>query len=151
MKYLIHYHQEIEASELEPTAKQAALETLSTENVEAGSLTLVITDEDSIQRLNHKYAGMDRPTDVLAFPGGEPDPDDEGLYYGDVVIALPIAQQQASFAGHSTAQECALLVVHGTLHLLGYDHATPAEQEEMWAKQSIILKRLGLSSIEPKK
>jgi probable rRNA maturation factor len=150
MKYRIHYHQDIEASELEGTLRQAVMETLQTEKVESGSLTLVLTNEKTIQDLNSKYAGIDQPTDVLAFPGSEPDPDDEGVYYGDILIALPIALQQAGQAGHSTEEECALLAVHGTLHLLGYDHGTPAEKEEMWSRQASILRRLGLASIEPK-
>lgn len=149
MKYRIHYHQEVDATDLEPTLKQAALKTLRTENVEPGSLTVVLSTENTLRDLNHEFAGVDRPTDVLAFPGSEPDPDDEGIYFGDVIIALPIAQQQAAKAGHSVMEECALLVIHGTLHLLGYQHATPVEKEKMWSKQALIMKQLDLPPIEP--
>lgn len=150
MNYHIHYRQEVEAGGWEASLRRAALETLMTEKAAAGSLTLVLASETMIQDLNKEFAGLDQPTDVLAFPDSENDPDEEGLYYGDVIIALPIARQQAELAGHSAEQECTLLVVHGTLHLLGYDHSNPAEKAAMWSRQALILKRLGLPSIGPK-
>ena len=148
MCYTIHFIQEIEAVNLEASMKQAALETLKNEQAVPGSLTLVLTDEATIQRLNYEYAGLNQPTDVLAFPGEEVDPDDEGIYFGDIIIALPIAERQASAAGHALQAEVNLLTIHGTLHLLGYDHADRDEKEAMWAKQSAILTSLGLDSIE---
>lgn len=149
MDYTIHYRQQIDAGDFQPVLVQAALETLSTEQAEPGSLTLVLTDENTIRHLNNEFAGIDRPTDVLAFPGLEPDPDDKGVYHGDVIIALPIAQEQALRSEHSTLDECVLLTVHGTLHLLNYDHTTHVEKEKMWAKQSLILKKLGKPTIQP--
>jgi probable rRNA maturation factor len=148
MPYTIHFRQQIEAHSLKPVMTQAAAETLSSEQAEPGSLTLVVTDEASIRQLNNEYAGIDRPTDVLAFPSPEPDPDEEGVYYGDVIIALPIAQAQASQRRHSIQDECVLLTIHGTLHLLGYDHATQAEKDKMWARQAMVLNNLGMSAIE---
>jgi probable rRNA maturation factor len=149
MKYRIHYHQEIDATDLEAGLRKAAKSTLQFEQVEAGSLTLVLTNQETIQRLNKEFAGLDQPTDVLAFPGSGDDPDEEGIYYGDIVIALPIARQQAAQAGHSALEECALLVIHGTLHLLGYDHGTKSEKDKMWARQKGIFQHLDLSLIEP--
>ncbi|MGD8603839.1 MAG: rRNA maturation RNase YbeY [Anaerolineales bacterium] len=149
MKYAIHFRQEVEAVDLEASLRQAALETLKAEEAASGSMTLVLTNEKMIRDLNKEFAGLDQPTDVLAFPESDADPDEEGLYYGDVIVALPIAHQQAELAGHSTEEECALLVVHGTLHLLGYDHGNPAEKADMWSRQTLILERLGLPDIEP--
>lgn len=148
MRYAIHIVQEVPANHLQAPMKQAALETLTQEQAASGSLTLVLTDEETIQRLNHEYAGVDQPTDVLAFPSEEEDPDVEGIYFGDIIIALPVAQRQAATAGHALQSEVSLLTVHGTLHLLGYDHAEQAEQDAMWAKQSAILAALDLDSAE---
>ncbi len=63
-------------------------------------------------------------------------------YLGDVVISFPTAERQAAAVGHSVAEELCLLTVHGVLHLLGYDHASPEEEADMWARQSQILASL---------
>ena len=148
MQYTVHFVQEVSAQDLEPPMMLAALETLKSEQAVAGSLTLVVTDEDRIRELNQNFAGIDQPTDVLAFPGEEIDPDEQGNYFGDVIIALPFAKRQAQKAGHSIQAEVSLLVVHGILHLLGYDHASKDDKQAMWAKQTAILAELGLNSLE---
>jgi probable rRNA maturation factor len=110
-------------------------------------LCIVITDDQEIQSLNLQFRGVDAPTDVLAFAD---DPDDgpfvaapdEPPYLGDVIISFPRARVQAATEGHSTATELRLLTVHGVLHLLGYDHATPHDQTRMWARQEAILSSL---------
>jgi probable rRNA maturation factor len=109
------------------------------------SLAVVITDDQEIQALNRQFRDVDAPTDVLAFANDETgqafvDGSDEPPYIGDVIVSLPRAREQAAEHGHSTAEELRLLVVHGVLHLLGYDHATPGEQAAMWARQDAILK-----------
>jgi probable rRNA maturation factor len=114
-----------------------------------GEASLVITDNEGIRGLNRDYLGKDVPTDVLSFPVQEkvgPDasgqfveaPEGEG-YLGDVVVSYPRAVAQAEEQGHSVAEELALLIVHGMLHLLGYDHAIPEERAVMWARQEEIL------------
>lgn len=115
------------------------------------SLTLVITDDAKVQDLNRDFLGIDEPTDVLSFPSGEsePDPDTGEVYLGDVIISYPRAQAQAEAGGHPIQQELQLLVVHGVLHLLGYDHASEEEKAEMWAAQEAILNRLGSSLLPP--
>jgi probable rRNA maturation factor len=117
-----------------------------------GSLTLVITDDETVHRLNREYLGIDAPTDVLSFGGEAPDfvdaPDAEG-YLGDVLVAYPQAQAQAAAASHPGESELALLVVHGVLHLLGYDHQNPEDKAAMWSRQEEILSRLGLAHIQP--
>jgi probable rRNA maturation factor len=129
-------------------AAQAALEA---ERRTAANLTLVITDDNALRELNQSYRGIDTPTDVLAFGGETPgfvQAPDAGDYLGDVIISYPRAKTQA--AGHTVPDELALLVVHGVLHLLGYDHNTPENQARMWQLQAVILERLGLAAIQPK-
>jgi probable rRNA maturation factor len=109
------------------------------------ALSLVITSAEAIQALNQQFVGKDAPTDVLAFPTSD-DPTatepGEPPYLGDVIIAYPVAEEQASQAGHTTLSELQLLTIHGVLHLLGYDHATPDQKAEMWALQSAALDAL---------
>jgi probable rRNA maturation factor len=130
----------------------AAQTTLQVAGPDTGSLTVVITDDKAVHKLNREYLGMDVPTDVLSFGGESPDfvgaPDAEG-YLGDVLIAYPQAQAQAAAANHSVESELALLVVHGVLHLLGYDHQNPEDKAAMWSRQEEILSYLGLAHIQP--
>jgi len=106
-------------------------------------LSIVVADDTFVRKLNRQYRGVDAATDVLSFQAGEIDPDTSGLYLGDVIISLPRAQEQASAGGHTLAEELQLLVVHGVLHLLGYDHATAPEKKKMQAVQDNILDVLG--------
>lgn len=107
------------------------------------TVTLVITGDEEIRQLNRQFRQVDAPTDVLAFPTASEAPFVEApgqpLYLGDVVISHPRAVAQATVAGHPLPAELALLAVHGTLHLLGHDHATPQQKTAMWAAQQAIL------------
>jgi len=109
----------------------------------AADLTLVLTDDAQIHELDRQFLGIDAPTDVLSFPGGDTDPDTQTLYLGDVIISYPRALAQATAGGHPVEAELQLLTVHGALHLLGYDHGTPQEQAAMWKVQAEILALLG--------
>lgn len=124
--------------------ERAALFTIqhacSDETVE---FTVVIDSDEKLQQLNREFLGIDAPTDVLSFPSEEFDPDEQAQYIGDVIISYPRAETQAQLAGHPTIDELQLLVVHGTLHLLGHDHAEPKEKAVMWAAQTEILNALG--------
>lgn len=111
-------------------------------------MTIVLTDDRQLHELNLDYLGVDAPTDVLSFPAGEIDPETESLYLGDIAISIPRAIQQAQTGGHPVEAEAQLLVVHGTLHLLGYDHSTDEEKAIMWGEQAKVLERLGLSRIQ---
>lgn len=111
-------------------------------------LSIVLTDDRHLHELNLDYLGVDSPTDVLSFPAAEIDPETEDLYLGDIAISIPRATQQAQNAGHNVEAEMQLLVVHGVLHLLGYDHATNEEKSVMWAEQAKVLEQLGLSRIQ---
>jgi probable rRNA maturation factor len=92
-----------------------------------------------LRKLNRKFLGIDAPTDVLSFPSAE------DVELGDVIISLARARAQAKHGGHPLIDELRLLVAHGVLHLLGYDHATPAQKRRMWAAQAEALRRIGAS------
>jgi probable rRNA maturation factor len=89
-----------------------------------------------------KHEGQAAPTDVLSFPAGDIDPDTGEPYLGDVLISFPRAEAQVKSAGHPVEEEIQLLVTHGILHLLGYDHAEPEAKERMWCAQEEILEAL---------
>ena len=107
-------------------------------------LSVVLVDETSMEQLHVQWMDEPGPTDVLSFPMDElrPGRDDEepqpGLL-GDVVLCPQVAAAQARQAGHSTAEELLLLSTHGILHLLGYDHAEPDEEKEMFGLQRKLL------------
>lgn len=86
---------------------------------EATSLTIRLTSDREVRRLNRTWRQVDRSTDVLSFPG-ERTPD--GRHLGDVVVSIPTARRQARRAGHSETREIRELILHGILHCLGYDH-----------------------------
>ena len=109
-----------------------------------GQATVVITDDQGIQELNRDFLGYDTPTDVLSFSAREGDDafvsaPEVGDYWGDVIVSYPRASEQAAEQGHAVDDELELLVVHGVLHLLGYDHETEEDRAEMWARQQEIL------------
>jgi probable rRNA maturation factor len=111
------------------------------------ALSIVITDDDEIRSLNRQFRHVDAPTDVLAFADDPTEQafvtaPDEPPYLGDVIVSYPRARVQSATQRHSTAAELRLLIVHGVLHLLGYDHATKEEQARMWARQDAILSTL---------
>jgi probable rRNA maturation factor len=130
----------------------AAHAVLGAEGRDTGALTIVVTGEETLRGLNRTYLGIDAPTDVLSFGGESPDfvgPPDSEVYWGDVLIAYPQAQAQAAAADHSIQAELALLVVHGVLHLLGYDHVRPEDKVVMWERQARVLSQLGLAHVQP--
>jgi probable rRNA maturation factor len=127
--------------------ERAAQAVLAHQSVD-GDLTIVLTDDAQLHELNREYLGIDAPTDVLSFPASETDPETARRYLGDILISIPCAEEQARAAGHPLEAEIQLLVVHGTLHLLDYDHARDKEKARMWKTQAEILKGLGLSGIE---
>lgn len=107
-------------------------------------LSVLLVDADVMTDLHVRWMDEPGPTDVLSFPmdelrpGTDGEPSPPGLL-GDVVLCPEVAAQQARAAGHSTVEELLLLTVHGILHLLGYDHAEPDEEKEMFALQRTLL------------
>ncbi len=114
-------------------------------------VTLLLTDDEQLQSLNNAYRGINEPTDVLSFESGEtmPGMKQDETYLGDIVISVPMAERQAKQGGHSLKSELQLLTVHGTLHLLGYDHEEPDEKDRMWWAQASILAQLGAEITGP--
>lgn len=110
-----------------------------------GTVAVLVTDDAGIHRMNREFRGVDRPTDVLSFPSaeGERVPAD-GDFLGDVAISLERAAEQAGTYGHSLEREMSFLAVHGTLHLLGYDHMEDAARAEMFSIQEKILEKMGM-------
>lgn len=112
-------------------------------------VSLLVIGDTEVHRLNRAYRGKDRTTDVLSFgmTGGENDgfvtPPDGVKHLGEVIISYPQAERQAKDAGHSLKAEMALLVVHGVLHLLGYDHEKAMDKRRMWSRQKAVLAKLG--------
>ena len=111
------------------------------------SLTIVLTDDAAVQALNRQYRGLDAPTDILSFPAEALPPglDEEAPYLGDLVVAYPYAMAQAEREGHPRMDSLSLLVIHGALHLLGFDHDTLTNRAVMWAAQDKALTAMNIS------
>lgn len=95
---------------------------------------ILLAGDDELHRLNRDFRGKDRPTDVLSFPA-DPDDSETGDYLGDVAVSMERALEQAPRFSASLDEELARLIVHGVLHLLGYDHHTPADGRRMKARE----------------
>ena len=116
----------------------------------AGEISVVLVDFSAIRRLNRQYRGLDRVTDVLSFAGQAPDEfkltsGRPPLSGGEIIICYPQASKQAKENGHGVGEEVKILLVHGLLHLLGYDHETAGDAREMEEMEEKILKRAQLS------
>ena len=143
-RYIIEVTVDVDAGGLEQAALTGvAARAMEHEAVAAGAeLSIVLTDDATVQRLNHQYRGVDAPTDVLSFGQRDADipaPPDGEAHLGDVVISLDTARRQAGEYGIPLDDEVAHLVVHGVLHLLGYDHETPDDASVMRAREDAIL------------
>ncbi len=115
--------------------------TLEMENVLSSNFAIVFIDDEKMHELNKNYRGIDRTTDVLSFAFE----DNNKICYnirqlGEIYVSIPKMVSQAREYGHSEKRELAFLVVHGLLHLLGYDHTLGIEEEkEMFEKQELVL------------
>jgi probable rRNA maturation factor len=129
--------------------REAAEATLEQQRVEnACDVTVVITEDKVLRELNRRYRGLDATTDVLAFPNETKGPfvavSGFPRYLGDVIVSFPQAKTQALEAGNDLSAELQLLVVHGVLHLLGYDDQAEPERARMWQVQQAVLDELGV-------
>ena len=111
---------------------------------------LTFCDDDAIRAINAEYRGIDRATDVLSFPLYERDDeielfDDELSPFGDIVLSVPHAIAQAEEYGHSVEREVCYLVVHGLMHLAGYDHIEPEDKSERRAEEEALLNKVGVT------
>jgi probable rRNA maturation factor len=151
----IDFAVEIPMTEEEKTAIDSVHEVLEKvaeiENLPAVSVSLTLVDNQRIQEINKEYRQKDTDTDVLSFPLFENRSEwvqedwEDSVQLGDIILSLPKANEQAKEYGHSLLREICFLVVHGFLHLLGYDHETETEEKEMFSIQEEVLSRLGIT------
>jgi len=147
--YELNVEVDDEVSEAVDAAEQAALvamleRVLIEDGIEDGaSLALVLSDDTLLQELNLRHREVDAPTDVLSFPAAEgeafPTAEGEPLYLGDIVVSVESVARQAAEVGLATGEELAHVILHGLLHLLGYDHEEPDEEAVMKAREEAIL------------
>lgn len=144
------------------TALLVAEQVLTEENCPyEAEISLLLTSDEEIHRLNFQYRGIDSPTDVLSFPqlsyekpadfkAAEEheaecfNPDTGELFLGDIIISMDKVKEQAECYGHGYRREFAFLVAHSMLHLLGYDHMTEEDAADMEARQSGVLHHLSI-------
>jgi probable rRNA maturation factor len=139
---------ELETDWLQSVVEQVFIAENAAPEAELG---LVITGQTRIQELNLVHLGIDAPTDVLAFPMSNEDdtdmpefvtPPDGAVHLGEVIISYPQAFMQAEEHRHPVKKEVAILIIHGVLHLLGYDHDAPEPEQRMRAREAEILERI---------
>lgn len=117
---------------------------------EEAEVSLTLVDDPRIHELNREYRGVDRPTDVLSFALQEEAEDEpeimdfEDEILGDIIISVERARAQAEEYGHSFERELVYLAVHGTLHLLGYNHEVEEEKVEMRRQEETVMNQIGL-------
>ena len=133
-------------ADVEDVCRRAAAEALSqAHRVEPRSeVSVLLCDDDTATELNREYRGAARPTNVLSFPIGSSGAPAGAVLLGDVAIAFETVAAEAAASRLAIADHLTHLVVHGVLHLVGYDHATTPEAEEMEALEVAILDRLGV-------
>jgi len=148
----IHIEQNFRDCVDERWARKIAQQVLKAESVSPPyEISLVFTDSETVQRLNRDYRGIDAPTDVLSFhmlPNKTTSnlpfilPPDGVTHMGEVIISYPQAARQAKEQGHSVEQELAVLIIHGILHLLSYDHEQPRGKAKMRAREKELLEKV---------
>lgn len=147
----LNYLQEADYQMIQSLIEQAATYLKLNPDFE---VDISLVDNEQIQQLNATYRQIDRPTDVLSFALNDQGADEEdwmleleevSKFLGDIIISIPKAKEQAKEYNHSFERELGFLVVHGFLHLNGYDHETEKERQEMFAIQEEILNAYGLT------
>ena len=120
---------------------------LAAEEIDDYEISLAFVDNPTIHRLNKQYLSHDEPTDVLSFPYSEPN---AKKLSGELVVGVEVAKERAEEMGHSVHAELALYVIHGLLHLCGYDDKSEKAEKEMRDRERHFLKELGLPDIAEK-
>src|SRR5713101_7940652 len=126
--------------------KEIVHKVLSKEGVIEAEISLAFVDNSTIRQLNKRYLGHDQPTDVLSFPLSEPG---SKKIVGELVIGAEMAQAEAANQGHDVQAELALYVIHGLLHLCGYDDQSPSAAKEMRDREQHYLRVFGVPNISP--
>jgi probable rRNA maturation factor len=126
--------------------REVARAVLDGEGIVDYEISLAFVDNATIHRLNQRYLGHDEPTDVLSFPLSEPN---AGKLAGELVLGAEVARDQAVVRGHDVQAELALYVIHGLLHLCGFDDKTNRGAAAMRERERHYLRQLGLPDIAP--
>lgn len=117
-------------------------------NIKDSVMSIIIVDNEKIHEINKQYRNIDRPTDVISFALEEDETIDEPFKtLGDIYISIDKVYEQAKEYNHSVKRELFFLVTHGFLHLLGYDHMTKEDEEEMFTLQEKILDSYGVKRV----
>ena len=127
--------------------RRTAIAVLEGEDIREAEISLAFVDNPTIHRLNQRYLQHDEPTDVLSFPLSEPN---SKRLAGELVIGAEIAQTQAASHGHDVQAELALYVIHGLLHLCGYDDIEDEDRTDIRCLERHYLKQLGYPDIAPR-
>lgn len=144
------WQQQADSEAVVRRAIEAAAEAAGDEAADAG-LSVMLTDDAAVRTLNRDFRGIDKPTNVLSFPASPMPgaPPDALKQLGDIAIAYETTQREAADEGKPFAHHLSHLAVHGFLHLIGYDHETDAEAEEMESLERDILATLGIPDPYP--
>jgi probable rRNA maturation factor len=126
--------------------REIFLSVLHEEGVSEADISLAFVDNSTIQQLNKRYLDHDAPTDVLSFPLNNPG---SKRLTGELVIGAEVAEAEAKSRGHDVQAELALYVIHGLLHLCGYDDKSVADAQKMRERERHYLRLLGLPDISP--
>ncbi len=130
-----------EARHLAESAVEAAL---ARDGLRGRSLCVLLVDDAGSARLHGEHFADQTPTDVMSFPDGTEDPESSLTRLGDLAVGLEVARRVAAVRGRPSHEEVALYVLHGTLHLLGFDDVEPADAAEMWTIQREVMRALGV-------
>jgi len=134
----------IDAEAIAERALEAAAEQAGIALLDGAELGVLLSDDDHVQSVNQEWRGIDKPTNVLSFPAVEPSKLVRAPFLGDIIIAYETAEREARSDGKAFADHYAHLIVHGFLHLLGYDHINEADAERMEALEISILASLDI-------
>jgi probable rRNA maturation factor len=147
MNVLIVTHRDPEPLNLDAFVNLALFALEREEAPDNAEISIAIVDNTEMADLNKRYRSIAGPTDVLSFPCDEPTMiacDNEPLTLGDIVIAPEVAQSNAVEAGHTVEHELNVLLVHGVLHLMGYDHEEDEDAHVMQTREKVIVQAWGI-------
>jgi probable rRNA maturation factor len=134
-----------DAEELARRAIEASVVASRMRILDDAEVSVQLADDAQVRALNAQWRGLDKPTNVLSFPASEPAKISAAPMIGDIVVAFETTEREAAEEGKTLADHFVHLVVHGCLHLLGFDHQIAAEAERMEALETSILAKLGIA------
>jgi probable rRNA maturation factor len=126
------------------TVRDAVIAAASALSTAGGEVSIVLTDDSAIHALNRDWRGIDKPTNVLSFPAAGQKAGEDARLLGDIIIAYETLERECTDENRIFLHQLAHLAVHGFLHLIGYDHQTDRQAEEMEGLESKIMTRLNM-------